>query len=51
MPKIVHFNFHKDICMFEAAMASEASENVHNGVYCFAVRALGGAEVPRYLDS
>ena len=26
--KIVHFNFHKDICIFEATMASEASENV-----------------------
>ena len=26
--KIVHFYFHKDICIFEAAMASEASGNV-----------------------
>ena len=28
MPKIVQFYFHKDICFFEAAMASEASGNV-----------------------
>ena len=28
VPKIVQFYFHKDICSFEAAMASEASGNV-----------------------
>ena len=28
VPKMVQFYFHKDICIFEAAMASEASGNV-----------------------
>ena len=32
-------------------MASKTSENVllHNSIYCFTVRASGGAKVPRYL--
>ena len=48
---VVYVNFCKDICMFEAAMAFKASENVllHNGIY-YAVRWRRSTLLPALVD-